>query len=329
MTFCLSDIEGSTTLWEGDPAAMAEALVRHDEIIAAQVEAHGGRFLKSMGEGDSTVSVFESAAEALGALGDPGAADALADAALARPARVAAAAVDALGALPQAPEVAAALCRVALATGEADVAARAAREVSLRESECPERPLLARLAQHGSAAVAALAAVSPQGIHDPRSITYTAALGSESAVAAPARYLRARVGERDVLYPYSSVFLAALPEAGRAHGLPRGQSQSLLAALGRLDYPVQQIFVAVPKGTADFGRAEVVGEIPFESWLLVRRMGPFGGEAAVLEAIRAPLADLRAAAVAPLPAPLAAWFGLNESVLCKSLSETAAGCGTQ
>src|SRR5918996_1808915 len=31
MTFCLSDIEGSTTLWERDPAAMAEALVRHDE----------------------------------------------------------------------------------------------------------------------------------------------------------------------------------------------------------------------------------------------------------------------------------------------------------
>jgi WD40 repeat protein/class 3 adenylate cyclase/tRNA A-37 threonylcarbamoyl transferase component Bud32 len=67
MTFCLSDIEGSTELWEGDPAAMAEALVRHDEIIAAQVEARGGRFLKSMGEGDSTVSVFESAARALDA----------------------------------------------------------------------------------------------------------------------------------------------------------------------------------------------------------------------------------------------------------------------
>src|SRR5215204_745144 len=67
MTFCLSDIEGSTTLWEGDPAAMAEALVRHDEIIAAHVEARGGRFLKSTGEGDSTVSVFVSAPRALDA----------------------------------------------------------------------------------------------------------------------------------------------------------------------------------------------------------------------------------------------------------------------
>src|SRR5688500_11087925 len=67
MTFCLSDIQGSTELWEADPVAMAEALVRHDEIIAAQVESRGGRFLKSMGEGDSTVSVFESAPPALDA----------------------------------------------------------------------------------------------------------------------------------------------------------------------------------------------------------------------------------------------------------------------
>ena len=44
---------------------MAEALVRHDELIADHVEAHGGRFLKSMGEGDSTVSVFDSAPAAL------------------------------------------------------------------------------------------------------------------------------------------------------------------------------------------------------------------------------------------------------------------------
>jgi WD40 repeat protein/class 3 adenylate cyclase len=65
MTFCLSDIEGSTELWDDDPAAMAEALVRHDEIIVAQVEARGGRVIKSMGEGDSTVSVFESAPQAL------------------------------------------------------------------------------------------------------------------------------------------------------------------------------------------------------------------------------------------------------------------------
>jgi class 3 adenylate cyclase/WD40 repeat protein/tRNA A-37 threonylcarbamoyl transferase component Bud32/energy-coupling factor transporter ATP-binding protein EcfA2 len=65
MTFCMTDLEGSTMLWDNHPAAMAEALIRHDELIAAIVETHGGRFLKSMGEGDSTTSVFESAAQAV------------------------------------------------------------------------------------------------------------------------------------------------------------------------------------------------------------------------------------------------------------------------
>ena len=65
MTFCLSDIEGSTALWDEKPEAMASALVRHDELIANAVEARGGRFLKSMGEGDSTVSVFGNAANAI------------------------------------------------------------------------------------------------------------------------------------------------------------------------------------------------------------------------------------------------------------------------
>ena len=53
MTFLMSDIEGSTRLWESAPGAMAESLVRHDELIADVVEAHGGHFVKSMGEGDS------------------------------------------------------------------------------------------------------------------------------------------------------------------------------------------------------------------------------------------------------------------------------------
>ncbi len=65
LTFCLSDLEGSTRLWESQPEAMAQALARHDELIAAAVEAHGGRFLHSMGEGDSTVSAFESVTDAV------------------------------------------------------------------------------------------------------------------------------------------------------------------------------------------------------------------------------------------------------------------------
>jgi class 3 adenylate cyclase/WD40 repeat protein/tRNA A-37 threonylcarbamoyl transferase component Bud32 len=65
VTLCMSDIEGSTAMWESEPAAMAEALVRHDELIADCMAAHGGRFIGAMGEGDSTVSVFDAAPEAV------------------------------------------------------------------------------------------------------------------------------------------------------------------------------------------------------------------------------------------------------------------------
>jgi WD40 repeat protein/class 3 adenylate cyclase/tRNA A-37 threonylcarbamoyl transferase component Bud32/energy-coupling factor transporter ATP-binding protein EcfA2 len=65
VTFCFSDIEGSTALWEAHPEAMAEAMVRHDELIADAVEARGGSVLDSVGDGDSTVSVFASAPQAV------------------------------------------------------------------------------------------------------------------------------------------------------------------------------------------------------------------------------------------------------------------------
>ena len=67
VTFCMSDIEGSTAMWDAEPTAMAEALVRHDELIADCVAAHGGRLIGSMGEGDSTVSAFHSAPDAVAA----------------------------------------------------------------------------------------------------------------------------------------------------------------------------------------------------------------------------------------------------------------------
>ena len=67
MTFCFSDIADSTALWESQPEAMAEALVRHDALIADAVEARGGSLIKSMGESDSTVSVFDSAPAAVAA----------------------------------------------------------------------------------------------------------------------------------------------------------------------------------------------------------------------------------------------------------------------
>src|SRR5919197_6246349 len=67
VTFCISDIQSWTALWEAHPERMAEALVRHDELIANAVEAHGGSVVRTMGESDSTVSVFDSAPNAVAA----------------------------------------------------------------------------------------------------------------------------------------------------------------------------------------------------------------------------------------------------------------------
>jgi class 3 adenylate cyclase/DNA-binding winged helix-turn-helix (wHTH) protein len=65
VSFVLTDVEGSSGLWERDPAAMAAALELHDELIARAAEQCGGRLLKTKGEGDSTVSVFRRASDAV------------------------------------------------------------------------------------------------------------------------------------------------------------------------------------------------------------------------------------------------------------------------
>src|SRR5246127_5711104 len=42
VTFAFTDIEGSTRLWETDPAAMARSLVLHNEMLDAAFGHHGG-----------------------------------------------------------------------------------------------------------------------------------------------------------------------------------------------------------------------------------------------------------------------------------------------
>jgi predicted ATPase/class 3 adenylate cyclase/DNA-binding winged helix-turn-helix (wHTH) protein len=65
VTFMLTDIEGSSALWEADAEAMAAALELHDELVARTAEEHGGRMLKTKGEGDSTLTVFRRASDAV------------------------------------------------------------------------------------------------------------------------------------------------------------------------------------------------------------------------------------------------------------------------
>jgi class 3 adenylate cyclase len=52
----------------GDPpGGNGQALARHEALIAEAVAAHGGRLVKSRGEGDSTFSVFVRASDAVAA----------------------------------------------------------------------------------------------------------------------------------------------------------------------------------------------------------------------------------------------------------------------
>jgi DNA-binding SARP family transcriptional activator len=67
LTFLLTDIEGSTALWDQDPEAMSLANARYEEVVAQTVEAYRGHIVKSRGEGDSTMSVFRRASDATAA----------------------------------------------------------------------------------------------------------------------------------------------------------------------------------------------------------------------------------------------------------------------
>jgi predicted ATPase/class 3 adenylate cyclase len=70
----LTDVAGSTRLWEADADAMAAALARHDQLSAELVGAAGGRVIRPRGEGDSIFAVFDDAAAAVaGALALQGA----------------------------------------------------------------------------------------------------------------------------------------------------------------------------------------------------------------------------------------------------------------
>jgi class 3 adenylate cyclase len=66
-TFLMTDIVGSTSLWETAPLQMHQAVARHEALIREAVESHGGVLVRERGEGDSTFSVFNRATAAAAA----------------------------------------------------------------------------------------------------------------------------------------------------------------------------------------------------------------------------------------------------------------------
>src|SRR5215210_3519616 len=67
VTFLLTDVEGSTTLWEQAPEEMRTALARHDALFEHAIREHGGAHIRPRGEGDSRFAVFAEAERAVAA----------------------------------------------------------------------------------------------------------------------------------------------------------------------------------------------------------------------------------------------------------------------
>ncbi|HYM63292.1 MAG TPA: glycosyltransferase family 39 protein [Gaiellaceae bacterium] len=147
------------------------------------------------------------------------------------------------------------------------------------------------------AAVAALAVVAPAGgVSDPRDRPdvilgggpVEVALGGDP-VRAPAEFVRRRVREGDVLFPYSPLFLAALPETARATTLPPVEASVLRRAIDRVPREPGALFVAVPSDHhIDMERvSEALGtgaetRVYAGGWLVVRVAGPFADSRDVL-----------------------------------------------
>src|SRR5262245_1511441 len=67
VTFLLTDVEGSTRLWEEHAEQMRDALVQHDAIVESLAAQHHGAVVRPRGEGDSRFCVFARASDAVAA----------------------------------------------------------------------------------------------------------------------------------------------------------------------------------------------------------------------------------------------------------------------
>lgn len=65
VTFLLTDVEGSTRIWESDDGRARIAFERHDILVAEHLASFGGSRPRDQGEGDSAFAVFARASEAI------------------------------------------------------------------------------------------------------------------------------------------------------------------------------------------------------------------------------------------------------------------------
>ncbi len=135
------------------------------------------------------------------------------------------------------------------------------------------------------AAVVVAAAFAPSAVSEPRTIP----TGAPEVVAAPAAWLATALAPGDVLYPYSPVFLAALPEAKQARAYAR-EPVALARAAARTG-GVPSVFVSIPlQGPVELDALQNEGAISvhlFPSWLIAESRGPFADGRAALQATAA------------------------------------------
>ena len=65
VTFLLTDVEGSSRMWEERPEEAGAAIARHYEILGEVIAEHHGVRPVEQGEGDSVVAAFASAGQAV------------------------------------------------------------------------------------------------------------------------------------------------------------------------------------------------------------------------------------------------------------------------
>jgi hypothetical protein len=130
------------------------------------------------------------------------------------------------------------------------------------------------------AAVVVAAAVAPAAVSEPRTIP----TGTKNAVTAPADWLRTQLEPGTVLYPYSPLFLAALPAAKEA--LAYSREPVALARIAARTHTTPAVFMSIPlRQPVDTGALRNAGVRfrAFTSWLILESRGPFVNGTTALE----------------------------------------------
>jgi hypothetical protein len=179
-------------------------------------------------------------------------------------------------------------------------------------------PRTARLAV--LAAVVVAAAVAPAAVSEPRTIP----TGTKHAVTAPADWLRTQLEPGTVLYPYSPLFLAALPAAKEA--LAYSREPVALARIAARTHTTPAVFMSIPLSQpVDAGalrRADVRFRA-FTSWLILESRGPFVNGTTALESAAT---VLRASAPLVTEPNAHAYLEQLSAAACAALVRLDSGC---